>query len=216
MKFSPLVGSILAAASLIIAGSANSARAEGGAHDAHASGMASCTQDLTPPKQIEMYLDGFHCIKSEYKLPAEKQRQIRAAHYCAHHNDMFMCSVYDGTGPDARLVAIEYVIKNDAYQKLSDAEKKYWHPHDGEVDTGLLRMPGLDPAKEKATLTFLKSTWGKTWQVWPDLASELPVGEPILLWSIDPNKINASTRKIQSERDGTANAKPIETSSAAR
>ena len=41
----------------------------------HGGGMSSCTQDLTPPKQIEMYLDGFHCLKSQAHLPAEKQLQ---------------------------------------------------------------------------------------------------------------------------------------------
>jgi hypothetical protein len=188
-------------------------RAEAEAHD-HAGGMAGCVQDLTPPKQIEMYLDGFHCLKKELNLPAEKQLQIRAAHYCAHHGDVFMCSVYDGTGADARLVAVEYVIGNDLYQKLSPAEKKYWHPHDAEVDTGLLRMPGLPADKEKATLTFLKSTWGKTWQVWPDLTNNLPIGEPVLLWSIDPKKINSKTQAAQKARDSQANADTVKTSDA--
>ena len=45
-------------------------------HDVNATPMAGSTQDLTPPKQIEMYLDGFHCIKSELGLPAEKQRSF--------------------------------------------------------------------------------------------------------------------------------------------
>lgn len=176
-----------------------------------ASGMAGCVQDLTPPKQIEMYLDGFHCFKSERALPAEKQHQEHATHYCAHHGDIFMCSVYDGTGQDARLVAIEYVIGNDKYQKLPESEKKFWHPHNEEVDTGLLRMPGLDPEKEKATLTFLKTTWGKTWQLWPDLANDLPVGEPVLLWSLDADKINSKTQKAKEERDA-ANKAAVKTS----
>lgn len=175
-----------------------------------ATGMAGCTQDLTPPKQIEMYLDGFHCLKKELNLPAEQQLQIRAAHYCAHHGDMFMCSVYDGTGPDARLVAIEYVINDKTYKSLSPKEKKYWHPHYDEVDTGMLRLPGLDKEKEKATLAFLHSTWGKTWQVWPDLANKLPIGEPVLLWSIDPKKIKATTKAAQLERD-TANERIVKT-----
>ncbi len=192
-----LLGALVAAAcSFTLTGTASF-----GADEHATMGMASCTQDLTPPKQIEMYLDGFHCLKDELKLPAEKQRQVHAAHYCAHHGDLFMCSVYDGTGPDARLVAIEYVINNDTYQKLSAKEKGYWHPHDAEVDTGLLRMPGLQPEKEKPTLAFLHSTWGKTWQVWPDLSNDLPIGEPVLLWSIDPNKINASTQSAKEARD---------------
>jgi hypothetical protein len=168
---------------------------------AHGGGMASCTQDLTPPKQIEMYLDGYHCRKKDIAVAAEKQVQFRAAHYCSHlPSGMFMCSVYDGNGPAAKLVAIEYVITDDKYEKLPASEKKYWHPHDEEVDTGLLTMPGLDAEKEKATLKFLRATHGKTWQVWPDPKQEFPLGEPVLLWSIDAKKINSQTKKSVEQR----------------
>lgn len=168
---------------------------------AHAEGMGSSTQDLTPPKQIEMYLDGYHCLKRDAGLPAEKQLQFRAAHYCSHlPSGVFMCSVYDGNGPAAKLVAIEYVISDEKYKTLSAEEKKSWHPHDVEVDTGMLKMPGLDPAKEKATLDFLRGTHGKTWQVWPDPTTELPVGKPVLLWSIDAKKINSTTKKSMEAR----------------
>ena len=174
------------------------ARAEG---DPHACGMTTCTQDLTPPKQIEMYLDGYHIAKKDYNLPGEKQVQFRAAHYCSHlPSGVFMCSVYDGNGPHAKLVAIEYVISDDKYKTLSEKEKKMWHPHDAEVDTGMLRMPGLDPEKEKSTLAFLRGTHGKTWQLWPDPKMDLPIGEPVLLWSIEPNKINETTKKSMEQR----------------
>ena len=175
--------------------------ARAAADKSHGEAMANCTQDLTPPKQIEMYLDGYHISKKDIPLPAEKQIQFRAAHYCAHlPSGVFMCSVYDGNGPDAKLVAIEYVNPDEKYKSLSDSEKKYWHPHDEEVDTGLLKMPGLDPEKEKATLAFLRGTHGKTWQVWPDPTQDLPLGEPVLLWSIDSKKINSATKKSVEER----------------
>lgn len=167
----------------------------------HGGGMASCTQDLTPPKQIEMYLDGFHCRKKDIDVPKDKQVQFRAAHYCSHlPSGVFMCSVYDGNGPTAKLVAIEYVISDEKYKSLSESEKKYWHPHDEEVTTGLLTMPGLDKEKEKATLAFLKSTHGKTWQVWPDPSKDLPLGEPVLLWAVDAKKINNTTLKAVEAR----------------
>ncbi|HEY9789658.1 MAG TPA: DUF1264 domain-containing protein [Candidatus Obscuribacterales bacterium] len=201
MKKGLLRALTLASCAMLATGFA--AKAETESH--HASGMASSTQDLTPPKQISMYLDGFHCYKNELGLPAEKQRQIHAMHYCSHHGNVFMCAVYDGNDADARLVAIEYVIGNEDYQKLAEKEKQYWHPHTEEVDTGLLRMPGLDPQTEKTTLTFLKTTWGKTFQLWPDLSNPLPVGEPQLLWAIDSKKINSETMAAKNKRDAQTN-----------
>lgn len=61
-------------------------------------------------------------------------------------------------------------------------------------------MPGLETDKEKSTLAFLRGTHGKTWQVWPDLKNDLPIGEPVLLWSLDANKVNSATKESVKQR----------------
>jgi len=161
---------------------------------------AEPTQELVPPQQIEMYLDGFHIYKKQMNLPTEKQTQVRVAHYCTHYSpELFECVVYSGNSKNSRLIGIEYVVTKEAYDALPAAEKKYWHPHDGEVDSGLLRMPGLSEEKEKATLNFLKTTYGKTWNLWQP-EDKLPVGTPELMWAISPDQIKAETKKAVEAR----------------
>jgi len=168
--------------------------------------VASCpsTQDLcqTPPQQIGMYLDGYHSYRNEAKLPADKQRQIRTAHFCKQVNpDMYQCLIYDGNTKDARVIGIEYVITEKLYKGLSATEKKYWHAHDGEVDSGLLVLPGMPKEKQKEILSALRSTYGKTWQTWNRLEDSVPLGEPALMWNVDPSKISQQTQKSVAVRE---------------
>ncbi len=182
------------AAAYVVSAVANHARA--GMHD-----VGGCSQDLTPPNQVEMYLDGYHSYKKEASLPAKHQRQIRSAHYCKQVSpDLFQCLIYDGNGKGARVIGIEYVITDKLYKTLPAKEQKYWHAHDGEVDSGLLTMPGLPAEKQKEILTSLRSTHGKTWQVWNNLEDTVPLGEPALMWNVDPSKISSATKRSIVER----------------
>ncbi len=174
----------------------SAALAEDSAKDSCSTG-----QNLAPIKEVGMYLDGYHTYKHEDKLSGEKQRQVRTAHYCKQVNpDMFQCLIYDGNGPNAKCIGVEYVITDKLFQTLAADEQKYWHPHDAEVDTGLLILPGLPEEKQKEILGVLRSTHGKTWQVWPNLADQVPLGEPTLMWSVDPDKINSATKKSAAAR----------------
>ena len=188
MKKNLLVAAILSAGFPVAAVAAEMV------HDAAA-------QDLSPPMAVEMYLDGFHNYKGQEHLGKDKQLQERYAHYCKQVSpDMFQCLIYSGNGKDAHLVGTEHVISAKLYNELPANEKKYWHPHDGEVESGMLRAPGMDPAKEKATLEFLKTTWGKTWNVWQP-GEKLPYGEPKLMWAVDKNQINDKTKAEIAKRD---------------
>lgn len=170
------------------------------AHSHEASAAAEPGQALVPPRQIEMYLDGYHCYKSEAKLGLPKQKQVRVAHYCSHYSpDLIMCSVYDGNQKGSKLIGIEYVIPGPVYNALPANEKKYWHPHDGEVDGGLLKLPGMAPEKEKGVLDFVKTTYGKTWNLWQP-GDKLPYGEPKLMWPITADKLSDATKQSIEQR----------------
>lgn len=165
---------------------------------------SSATQNLTNagPHQIEMYLDGYHSYKRESLLPADQQKQVRTAHFCKQVNpDLYQCIIYDGNGKDARAIGIEYVISEKLYKDLPAAEKKYWHSHDGEVDSGLLVLPGLPVEKQKQILSALRSTYGKTWQTWDRLEDAVPMGEPALMWNVDPKKVSQITKKSVAARE---------------
>lgn len=176
--------------------SVSSVRAEDTTKDSCSTG-----QDLAPIKQVGMYLDGYHTYKNEENLSSENQKQIRTAHYCKQVNpDMFQCLIYDGNGANAKCIGVEYVITDTLFKTLTASEQKYWHNHDTEVDTGLLVLPGLPQEKQKEILGDLRTTHGKTWQVWPNLADRVPLGEPVLMWNVDPSKISSTTKRSVATR----------------
>jgi hypothetical protein len=148
----------------------------GGAHEAGKPGEG-------PINQPHLHFCGIHMAKSNPKL------QFITQHYCAAHTggpdgDVFQCVLYDGNGKNAKLIGIEYLISDAAYRKLPEAEKRYWHPHTYEVLGGGLIAPGMEPKEELAFMKVVMTTWGKAWHTWPDPSSPVPVGEPLLIWSL--------------------------------
>ncbi len=136
-----------------------------------------------PMEAPHLHFCGIHMAKKNPKL------QFLTQHYCAAHTggpegDVFQCVLFDGAGKNAKLVGVEYIISDAAYRKLPDAEKKFWHAHTYEVLGGGLTAPGMDPKDEMAFMKVVLTTWGKAWHTWPDPATAVPVGEPMLIWSL--------------------------------
>jgi hypothetical protein len=146
---------------------------------------ANMLQSKAPIEQISMYLNGFHAAKDDPTM------QMESHHYCDQVNEEFaQCVIYDGNTADARIHGLEYIISERLYETLAADEKAYWHPHNYEILSGQLRMPGLPDAAEKEALRGKVNSYGKTWHVWmtgmhgrqPD---ELPIGPPHLAWSFN-------------------------------
>jgi hypothetical protein len=157
---------------------------------------ANLMQTKAPVEKIAMYLNGFHVSKDDPKM------QMEAHHYCNQANEDFaQCVLFDGNTNEARLMGIEYIISEKLYNTLPTEEKAYWHPHDYEVLSGTLRMPGVPDAAEKEALKTKINSYGKTWHTWmtgvhghqPDA---LPFGPPHLQWSFN--------------RDGEANSAMVQ------
>lgn len=135
-----------------------------------------------PVKDIHLYLCAFHIAKNNPNFTVE------AHHYCSMRDlniqggDLHQCIIYDSKEAPARLLGIEYIISNETYQKLPAEEKKYWHPHAYEIIAGQLIVPDLSDMGDKALEGFMTS-WGKTFHTWPDPSTEIPLGEPLLMWS---------------------------------
>jgi len=146
---------------------------------------ANLLQSKPPIDQISMYLNGFHAAKDDPSMIMESD------HYCNQVNqDFAQCALFDGNGKDARLHGVEYIISEKLYKQLPADEKMYWHPHNYEVLSGELVMPGLPEAAEKQALKDKINSYGKTWHFWetgvhgkqPD---PLPYGPPHLAWSFN-------------------------------
>lgn len=156
---------------------------------------------------------GIHMAKKDKSL------QFITQHYCTGHKrgkagTVFQCVLFDGTGSDAKLVGVEYIISDDMYKDLPAEEKQYWHAHTYEVLGGGLIAPGMPPADEKKFMKDILLTWGKAWHTWPDpKKDDVPIGPPLLIWSlmgdgqVDKNvladrdkKFNVDTAKIREAR----------------
>src|SRR5690606_20797706 len=104
--------------------------------------------------------------------------------------DFAQCVLYDGDTEDARLHGIEYIVSARLYETLPPEEKAYWHPHNYEILSGTLVLPGLPEPVEREALESKVNSYGKTWHVWmtgvhgrtPD---PLPYGPPRLAWSFN-------------------------------
>ena len=121
---------------------------------------------------------GVHLLKDLPEYP-----QV-AYHYCkALNDDVSQCVLYDGTGPDARLIGIEYLVSDALYRKMPPEEKVYWHDHRYEVDSGLIRSLTQTGPEEKQTLAGVRTLWGKVFHTWAS-GKTYPAGPPRLFWAV--------------------------------
>jgi hypothetical protein len=102
------------------------------------------------------------------------------------------------------MTGLEYIISEKLYGTLPAEEKAYWHPHNYEVLSGELRMPGLPDVAERETLEEKINSYGKTWHTWmagmPDRAADpLPFGPAQLQWSF--NRDGEARQAMVAERD---------------
>jgi len=182
-----ILGSATIAAALLLIGcggnnSAPKTQAQGEADRLDTKALeagANAMQDLTPIKQIGVYMVGFHPMKND---PSD---QMEAHHYCNQVNEDFaQCVLFDGNTKQANLNGVEYIVSEKLYQTLPDAERKYWHPHNYEILSGQLVAPGLPDAAEKAFLAKKINSYGKTFHFWnTNHGDKLPMGDPMLAWS---------------------------------
>lgn len=148
---------------------------------------AKLLQSASPLKPFDIYLVGFHPMKGH------PEDQMEAHHYCHQVNEDFaQCVLFDGNTKDANLNGIEYIISEKLFAKLPEEEKKYWHPHNGEILSGQLVAPDIPDIAEKALMKGKMNSYGKTWHVWNTGFYEgkaggdmLPLGEPMLAWSFN-------------------------------
>ncbi|KAL0061767.1 hypothetical protein AAF712_011370 [Marasmius tenuissimus] len=165
---------------------------------------ASATQDFRPVQNICAHLNAFHVYAND------TSRFIETNHYCSHLNEgQFLCSsfeydcryaifmirscrvdvrqciLYDGPGPNARLIGIEYMITPKLYATLPQEERRYWHSHVFEVKSGMLIMPQPLPiptsaweAAETKEMEMVIELYGKVFHLWQtDRGDKLPLGE---------------------------------------
>lgn len=145
-------------------------------------------QSNEPLKGTDIYFVGFHPMEDD------PRHQMEAHHYCKQLNDDFaQCLLYDGSTKNANLTGVEYIISEKLYKQLPGEERKYWHPHNYEILSGMLIAPGLPSFAEKQLMKKKMNSYGKTFHLWRAKCWEgekpyldtLPKGEAILAWSFN-------------------------------
>lgn len=150
---------------------------------------------------------GIHAAKNNGKF------QVVTQHYCLLGEKVHQCLLFEKCDAGAKLLGVEYIISDEAFQSLDDKEKAYWHPHAYEVMGGGLIAPSMTQDKELEFMGVIMNTWGKTWHTWPDPKTTYPVGEPLLMWSLGDDdqvipaivadrdkQFNVDTKKIREVR----------------
>lgn len=146
---------------------------------------ARLLQQSSPLAPMDIHLVGFHPLKDD------PQHQMEAHHFCRQVNEDFaQCALFDSAARTANLTGIEYIISEKLFLRLPEGERRYWHPHNGEILSGQLIAPGIPRAAEKALMRDKVNSYGKTWHVWHTGAfgipgDALPMGEPRLAWSFN-------------------------------
>ncbi len=165
----------------------------GATAEAHDSGPRK-GDNATPLGNHAAHFCGIHVAKKDPKI------QIITQHFCGMvGEEMHQCLLYDAMGNKARLLGVEYIISDRLFRNLPDEEKKYWHPHTYEVLAGGLIAPEMTPDDEMKFMKGLLTTWGKTWHTWPDPKTPVPMGEPLLMWSLTAD--GQQDDRVIAERD---------------
>ncbi len=153
-------------------------------------GGAYLFQSKAPLQGFNIYLVGFH------PMVEDPCHQMEAHHFCKQVNEDFaQCILCDGNTHDANITGIEYIISEKLFQELTAEEKKFWHPHNYEILSGLLSAPGLPKIAEKSLMKTKMNSYGKTIHTWRAKCWEgnqpyldtLPLGKPLLGWSFNHN-----------------------------
>ena len=164
-------------------------------HAPHA-GQAPAVGPISSP---HAHFCGIHVAKNNRNF------QLIAQHYCTAHTGhdhgqgLFQCLLFDSVAANAKLLGVEYIISDEQFRALPPEEQKYWHPHTYEVLAGGLIAPDMSPAEEMKFMRQILTTWGKTWHTWPDPQSPIPLGEPLLMWSLSDD--GQADERVVRERD---------------
>ncbi|CAD5164606.1 unnamed protein product [Musa acuminata subsp. malaccensis] len=138
---------------------------------------AAAIQGFDPINKIHQHLCAFHFYGDDMT------RQVEAHHFCSHQNEeMRQCLIYDGEGPRAKLIGVEYIVSEALFLALPDDEKPLWHSHEYEVKSGMLFMPQVPGAVQRPDMEQVCKTYGKTYHFWQvDRGDELPLSLPQLM-----------------------------------
>ncbi len=178
-KTSVFLGGLVGlAAGFVLSAATRPAPARADAQADHGRAPAGAKAPIQEIMHCPLAFAGVHLMKD---LPEHAQV---AYHYCKPvGEEVSQCVLYDGTGPEARLIGVEYLVSDAVYRKMPAEEKPYWHDHKHEVDAGLLKSLTQSGDDEEKTMSAVRPLWGKVFHTWTT-GKTYPIGPPRLFWSV--------------------------------
>jgi hypothetical protein len=132
---------------------------------------------IAPELLCPLTFAGAHCWPNRPGSPWVARRDCEPLNNAVSHY-----LLYDGPGPDARLVGVEYLVSDEVYRRMPADEKLYWHAHECERDAGLLSSPSPPRSDAKATRVEVGTLWGKVYRTWVS-GGDFPRGPSWPFWS---------------------------------
>ncbi|KAE8234255.1 hypothetical protein CF326_g700 [Tilletia indica] len=168
---------------------------------------------FAPIANINEALHAFHVTAHD------RNKVTPAAHYCAclpaketsmghatPAHGMRQCLLYSDTSSDAKLIGVEFLIEEADFVNLPAEEKRFWHSHCHEVESGLLCALAVGGVKgafggvasamsvhgsggmldsiERPFLEQIYKMYGKIFHFYDNPCKEaIPLGPPTLMMS---------------------------------
>jgi hypothetical protein len=141
---------------------------------------------LTPPIATAAPIArDLHC---PWTFAAAHPRRDRPGSPRGAHDDQLLDDavshrlLYDGPGPDARLIGVEYLVSDEVYRRMPAEERLYWHAHHGEGEAGFPTSPTYSSSEGRAALGAGRPLWGKVYHTWV-AGDDYPRGPSRPSWS---------------------------------
>ncbi|GAA5982608.1 hypothetical protein JCM11641_002599 [Rhodosporidiobolus odoratus] len=152
----------------------------------------SAMLSFKPINAIHQHLSGLHVYADDTKSAVSAHHFCSCQRHDGERGKVRQCVIYDSDKPDARLIGIEYVADEEVFRSLPEEEKKYWHSHKHEVESGQLNVisksfvPGAaEDLAEQGVMKELHTTYGKTVHTWAiDKHPTVPLGPPSIMMAL--------------------------------
>lgn len=121
-----------------------------------------------PLQEFDTYLVATHFLRD---------KSYETHHYFKELRDgVLQGLVFRASERGAPLIEVEWAISGEVFARLPDWQKEYWHPLAPAVDAGRIRIPGLEPAREREMLqSTIRGLYAQTINL-AGIDGGLPVG----------------------------------------
>ncbi len=130
----------------------------------------------------DLHIQAIRHIHRDTDSVSDPKLQIVVHHHCKAYDDgTLLCLMFpDGMKDQDKPMGFEYIITTAQYNRLPEAEKKYWHYHKTEIPRAKASLPDLTAEEAGKLIPAINETYGKV-VYFQKLGDPFPIGEPYVL-----------------------------------